>query len=846
MKKWLTRFSLLTFIAILAVFANNLEVSGAFVYHSGFELSDLSEWSSSTGSPSVELLVNPDQDQSQDTTTVAVYSSNWEGQTFTTNSAYTIKYVSLYGWKSGSPGTITVSIQAVDGSSHPDGSDLCSGTFDGNSLTGNPAWFPISMGAGYSLSSSTMYAVVVRATGGDGSNYFGWRYQNTDVHSGGADEGSIDSGSSWTTTSGADKTFRVSEDTPNTGSYALRANTSSTTAYVDSGTDGYRGSFYSYVASLGTLTSGDHEIDEQAVQITGDSSAFSVGALKGTVEQALPYFDDDSNYLNCYGDNWFAQTFTTGSGYDITHVALELHYNGSPPNDLTIAIKAVDGSSKPTGSNLASATVTTSDLVSSGTYSTILVEFSSSYTLSSSTEYAIVGYTTAGSVGNTYRYGMDADDSEDVYTGGVFWISSDAGSTWSYYLSQSDLDLKFATLSDTSGISLVGFYGDNKVIGYTTSDDSEVLSYESWDRISFTQNTSTNDIKLFVDGTEVFNHDREVSPASFDMAVGVMTSATADMYFDDIAFDDDDTTSTDLGDVRVAKASPNAAGTYDQYDQTSDYTNVDEIPVSDADKDEDNGSDVARQSYNIPNLDSLDGASSGDTVNAVSIYIRGDRDGGGETDHMAMTRDNGADQNSADLAFNGIAWFNWYHADMPQDSGAWSEARFNALEIGAYHNGAQDQRVHGLQAMVAYTPAVGFNISNTPTTENLGVVADSSTYYAYGSAPSNPVVDGECTFTITNNGDAADIDIKATDFTGGTTWNLVSGAPSTNEVRVTAYCSGDNPASGVVVANTDQELYDGLASSSTIKWDFKFETGTLADEADVHTSTFTVTAVTED
>ena len=143
------------------------------------------------------------------------------------------------------------------------------------------------------------------------------------------------------------------------------------------------------------------------------------------------------------------------------------------------------------------------------------------------------------------------------------------------------------------------------------------------------------------------------------------------------------------------------------------------------------------------------------------------------------------------------------------------------------------------------TEAASFDISNVPSSENLGTVGSSSTYYAFGSAPSNPVSDNQCTFTITNSGSTCDLDMKISDFTGGTTWNIVSGSPSSNEVRVTAYYSGQNPASGLILANTDAEFYDGLAAG-TKKWDFKFETGTLANESNQHSATLTITAVAED
>lgn len=134
------------------------------------------------------------------------------------------------------------------------------------------------------------------------------------------------------------------------------------------------------------------------------------------------------------------------------------------------------------------------------------------------------------------------------------------------------------------------------------------------------------------------------------------------------------------------------------------------------------------------------------------------------------------------------------------------------------------------------------DISNTPSTEDLGSVAPSATVYAYGSAPSNPVQDGECTFTVTNNsGAAVDIDIKGANWTGGVGWTLTSNSPGSNETRITAYYSGQNPASGVVLTTSDQSFITSLADSGTKKWDFKVETGTFTDGVQKST-TITLTA----
>lgn len=129
-------------------------------------------------------------------------AERWEAQTFTPSTAHKITSVKLKLYREGSPGTLTVSIRATDGSGHPTGGDLCSGTTNGNTLpTALPyEWREITLGAGYNLSAGIKYAIVLRAPDGDLSNYSVWRGDKTNpTYWNGCREHSIDSGSSWTT-----------------------------------------------------------------------------------------------------------------------------------------------------------------------------------------------------------------------------------------------------------------------------------------------------------------------------------------------------------------------------------------------------------------------------------------------------------------------------------------------------------------------------------------------------------------------------------------------------------------------------------------------------------------------
>jgi hypothetical protein len=137
-----------------------------------------------------------------------LYGSYWRAQTFTPSVAHTITSVKLKIFRVGAPGTINVCIRATS-SGQPSGSDLCSGTINGDSLTTDTggAWYEITLGGGYGLSAGTTYAIVVRATSGDGSNYVGWRADSTPTYGGGILLTSSNSGSSWTSVANYDLMF---------------------------------------------------------------------------------------------------------------------------------------------------------------------------------------------------------------------------------------------------------------------------------------------------------------------------------------------------------------------------------------------------------------------------------------------------------------------------------------------------------------------------------------------------------------------------------------------------------------------------------------------------------------
>ena len=129
-----------------------------------------------------------------------IWGTQWDAQTFTPSIAHKITSVKLKLYRQGLPDTITVGITATDINGHPTGSDLCSGTIDGNTLTDvSPGeWYEITLGAGYNLIANTKYAIVVKALSGDAANCVSWRYNSIDpTYAGGCYEVTYNSGSTW-------------------------------------------------------------------------------------------------------------------------------------------------------------------------------------------------------------------------------------------------------------------------------------------------------------------------------------------------------------------------------------------------------------------------------------------------------------------------------------------------------------------------------------------------------------------------------------------------------------------------------------------------------------------------
>ena len=131
------------------------------------------------------------------------------GQTFTTQSAYTIGSVKvlLYRDEGTSPGTITCDLYSTS-AGLPTGAALATGTFNGNTLpegAGNAIWQEISFTVPYALSTATMYAIALYS--GDGATAAWWRYDGSSpTYTGGT---FVYYFGGWTANSGRDNMFEL-------------------------------------------------------------------------------------------------------------------------------------------------------------------------------------------------------------------------------------------------------------------------------------------------------------------------------------------------------------------------------------------------------------------------------------------------------------------------------------------------------------------------------------------------------------------------------------------------------------------------------------------------------------
>lgn len=118
-----------------------------------------------------------------------------------------------------------------------------------------------------------------------------------------------------------------------------------------------------------------------------------------------------------------------------------------------------------------------------------------------------------------------------------------------------------------------------------------------------------------------------------------------------------------------------------------------------------------------------------------------------------------------------------------------------------------------------------------------GTIAPDTIYWSNplgdGTTPSDPVVDGECRFTITNTSTiTTDVFVIIGNFSGGSAdmTNSDDGSNGATSYGAYSYCTGMTYSTGKVVCKTSGSLAtkEDLAPTTDIKWGLAVETQTDA------------------
>lgn len=141
--------------------------------------------------------------------------------------------------------------------------------------------------------------------------------------------------------------------------------------------------------------------------------------------------------------------------------------------------------------------------------------------------------------------------------------------------------------------------------------------------------------------------------------------------------------------------------------------------------------------------------------------------------------------------------------------------------------------ISAVPAFIALSVAPDTWTINNATGSGSGVIAPDTIYYSNPlgetTSPSDPVVDGECYFTITNTATVVtDVFVNIPNFTGGNAAMTNSGTGSNGATAFGAYsyCTGMTYSSGKVIAkaSASDAMKADLAATTNLKFGVMIET----------------------
>ncbi len=136
-----------------------------------------------------------------------IYAASMVAMQFTTSESHTITKVGLPLKKAGTVSTLTISIREAS-SDVPTGVDLVSTTYNANLFTTSYAWYYFDLDE-TSLESGVQYAIVLKLSGGDTSNYVYWQKDTGGGEADAVASHSTDGGANWTSDTPEDNLFDV-------------------------------------------------------------------------------------------------------------------------------------------------------------------------------------------------------------------------------------------------------------------------------------------------------------------------------------------------------------------------------------------------------------------------------------------------------------------------------------------------------------------------------------------------------------------------------------------------------------------------------------------------------------
>ncbi len=269
----------------------------------------------------------------------------WDAQTFTPSIAHTITFikVKLLRYAGSVPGILTATIRATSGGV-PTGGALATGTLSAAlanviTTTSPGEWVTITLGAGYALLASGVYAIVLKSSTDDTNKPIYWRRDASgSAYTDGQGYTTADQGTSYTTQGGGvDHMFEEWGDASGEPTVTTQAVTTivtttatgngnvtslgdsavtqhghcwNTTGLPDTNdsktTNGAKATTGSFTSSLTTLTSGTlYYVRAYATNTDGTGYGsevnFTAGAVGGEVAGAYEVVEERFHYVDAYG-----------------------------------------------------------------------------------------------------------------------------------------------------------------------------------------------------------------------------------------------------------------------------------------------------------------------------------------------------------------------------------------------------------------------------------------------------------------------------------------------------------------------------------------------------------------